>query len=216
MHSAGRGFQKYVNPLSSTNWARDQAYRGTKLSTVLSIVNPVQGVVDGIGNGIDDARKGRWGSALLNFGLAGVDIATAGKGAMLRNAGKGLIEDASEQLVKDRLQAITNQAARKVARMGDDILTDAQARAVASNPNLRQAYMGWWVHKEANDLARADDLTRAWVGRINKGPDFINPAGSSGPLGWLDITTTKAQFDPKVPKYTPDFGVGSWLSSTLQ
>jgi hypothetical protein len=80
----------------------------------------VQGVVDGIGNGIDDARNGRWGSALLNFGLAGVDIATAGKGSLLKNGVKEGAELALKRGGREVVEAGT-QYTRSSLRLGQDM-----------------------------------------------------------------------------------------------
>jgi hypothetical protein len=101
----------------------------------------VQGVLDGIGNGIDDARKGKWGSALLNFGLAGIDIATAGKGSVLKNGVKEGAELALKRGGREVLEEGLETGSKKVA--GSSVVGNSHSVYVGYEPDTRNIkYVG--------------------------------------------------------------------------
>jgi hypothetical protein len=119
-----------------------------------------------------------------------------------------VVEQATDQ-VTDRLQRCTTQAAETVLSLGDDAFTPAQLAAIQRNPALKPMFTGYQTDKMARELARIDPLTASVVGKINKGPDFVDIITGQ----WWDMTTT-GQWGAHLDKYAPDYGPNGTLLDT--
>ncbi len=169
--AAGRGFQRYANPFSRSNYFRNQAYKGTKLSKVIQTVNPVYSVMDnGYNTGVA-IKNGDVGGAVFGVAMLALDVGTMGKGSLAKAGIKGGVELAGKELAQETLEA--------------------GARGVASTLDVKVIGRSWdtavakeWSGHDVLDIPNwTPKKNMAWVddGIVNR-QSFYTASGEAGNL----------------------------------
>ena len=111
-----------------------------------------------------------------------------------------------------RLQQYVSQVAAEVDAAGEAAFSRRQLRAILNADNPEAAlgrFRGWVIDKNVRPLVHSDPHLRHLTGRINLGPDFVDPN-----TGWWWDMTTPAQWSGKIQKYTPTYGPNGTLLRT--
>jgi hypothetical protein len=111
-----------------------------------------------------------------------------------------------------RLQRYVSQVAAQVDAAGEAAYSRNQVWAIlnADNGDATLArFRGWTIDRNVRPLIQADPHLRHLQGRINYGPDFIDPN-----TGWWWDMTTPQDWGSHLQKYTPTYGPNGTLLPT--